>query len=126
MRTPVVLEEVVQRDAPDLRQLQVAARLGLGTREFDEALQKAYEVEFGVEGDGGNVVARKLEDHDIKSLYVNDGDVVGVFGKSLWREEERKNKNIDYGSNGVDDEIVHVSIGVWDESLHKQLVDAFD
>ena len=41
MRTPVVLEEVVQRDAPDLRQLQVAARLGLGTREFDEALQKA-------------------------------------------------------------------------------------
>ena len=67
-----------------------------------------------------------MEDHDIKSLYVNDGDVVGVFGKSLWREEERKNKNIDYGSNGVDDEIVHVSIGVWDELLHKQLVDAFD
>ena len=97
-----------------MRQLEVAARLGLDAREFDEALQKAHEVEFGVESDGGNVVARELEDHDVQSLDVNNGDVVCVFGKRLWRRRGERKGNIDDGSDGVDDEIVHVSIGVRD------------
>ena len=49
--TPVVLQQVVQRHAPDLRQLEVAARRGLRARELHEAPQKAHKVELRVEGD---------------------------------------------------------------------------
>lgn len=33
--------------------------------------------------------------------------------------------NVDYGGDRADDEVVNVSIGVRNESLHEQFVDAF-
>lgn len=37
-----------------------------------------------------------------------------VCSESVYGERNREKDNIDDGSDGVDDEIVHVSIGVWD------------
>lgn len=63
--------------------MEITTRLGLRPREFHEALEKADEVEFGIERDRGNVVTGELEDHYVKPLHVDQGNVVGVLRKHL-------------------------------------------